>query len=46
MGGIGYVGGNGATQNIIDKYSFVTDGNGTDVGDLTVAKTNLGGTQG
>ena len=34
------------TCTIIDKYSFVTDGNGTDVGDLTVAKTNLGGTQG
>ncbi len=45
MGGIGYVGENGATQNIIDKYSFVTDGNGVDVGDLTVPKTNLGGTQ-
>ena len=35
-----------STQNVIDKYSFVTDGNGTDVGDLTVPKTNLGGTQG
>ena len=32
-------------SNVIDKYSFTTDGNASDVGDLTVPKTNLAGTQ-
>lgn len=32
-------------SDVIDKYSFVTDGNATDVGNLTVPKTNVAGTQ-
>lgn len=31
------------TQNIIDKYSFVSDGNATDVGDLTSGRENPSG---
>ena len=27
-------------MNIIQKFSFVSDGNGSDVGDLTEARTN------
>ena len=33
------------TCTIIDKYSFVTDANATDVGDLTSRKTSVSGTQ-
>ena len=45
MGGMSPPPGGSSTQNVIDKYSFVTDGNGTDVGDLTVIKSNIAGTQ-
>ena len=31
------------TYNTIDRFSFATNGNATDVGDLSVARTNLGG---
>jgi hypothetical protein len=31
-------GGNPPSRNTIDKFPFVTDGNATDVGDLTAAK--------
>ena len=31
-------------SNQICKYSFTTDGNSTDVGDLTVARAYVGGT--
>jgi hypothetical protein len=29
----------GSTHNIIDKYSFTSDGDATDVGDITTAAT-------
>ena len=32
-----------AYSNVIDKFSFSSDGNATDVGDLTVARTEIGG---
>ena len=35
----------GSGTNHIYKYSFTTDGNATDVGDLTVARRDPGGTQ-
>jgi hypothetical protein len=36
-------GGNPSYSNVIDKFSFSTDGNATDVGDLTAAKYGLAG---
>ena len=43
----GYTAGghNGAYLNTIDKFSFTTDGNATDVGDITVARRGPAGTQ-
>jgi len=35
----------GAQSNVIDKFSFSTDGNGTDVGDLTQARFGIGAGQ-
>jgi len=34
-----------AVSNIVDKFSFSTSGTATDVGDLTVARSELGGSQ-
>mgnify|MGYP001598180459 CR=1 FL=1 len=34
----GYTSGGSSNSNIIDKFSFATDGNATDVGDLTVGR--------
>jgi len=34
----GYMAGGNPTHNVIQKYSFSTDGNATDVGDLTTAR--------
>jgi hypothetical protein len=40
-------GGNtGSNSNIIDKFSFSSDGNASDVGDLTVARAYVAGQQG
>ena len=36
-------GGNSTETNVIDRWSFATDGNATDVGDLTSNKGNCGG---
>ena len=42
----GYLTGGGPPNlNNIQKYSFTTDANATDVGDLTVARRDPGGTQ-
>ena len=39
----GYIaGGCHSSNNVIEKFSFTTDGNSTDVGDLTVQITYLG----
>ena len=35
----------GANSNIIDKFSFSSDEDATDVGDLTVARNSNGGQQ-
>ena len=35
-----------ANSNVIDKFSFSSDGNATDVGDLTVARRHVAGQQG
>ena len=35
-----------AVLNVIDKFSFSSDGNATDVGNLTVARRNVAGQQG
>ena len=34
----------GPTTNTIDKFAFASDGNATDVGDLTIARRQLTGT--
>ena len=41
-GAYGYTSGGdtGAVSDVIDKFSFSSDGNATDVGDLTVARNN------
>ena len=41
----GYVGGgaNGPVSNVLDKWSLSSNGNATDVGDLTVARSYVGG---
>lgn len=39
----GYTSGGGPNVNTIDKFSFSSDGNATDVGDLTQARANTGG---
>ena len=36
----------GAVSDVIDKFSFSSDGNATDVGDLTAARNNVAGQQG
>jgi len=33
------------TFNVIDKFSFATDGNATDVGDLTISRGRVAGQQ-
>ena len=35
----------GAVSDVIDKFSFASDGNATDVGDLTVARRYAAGQQ-
>ena len=35
----------GGVHNIIEKYSYTTDANATDVGDLFEARRNIAGTQ-
>jgi hypothetical protein len=36
----GYTSGGWPSSNVIDKFSFTTDGNAADVGNLTLARTN------
>jgi hypothetical protein len=39
----GYTSGGSGSSNVIDKFSFVSDGNATDVGDLTIARQSGAG---
>jgi len=47
-GAYGYTSGGdtGAVSDVIDKFSFSSDGNATDVGDLTAARRYSAGQQG
>ena len=38
-----YMGGTSAASNVIEKFSFTVDGNGTDVGDLSVSRWYVSG---
>ena len=38
-------GNSGAYENVIDKFSFSSNGNATDVGNLTVARSFVAGQQ-
>ena len=44
-GGHGYTSGGweSSSTDIIDKFSFTTDGNASDVGDLTIAREAVAG---
>ena len=39
----GGINGSGSIENIIQKYSFTSDANATDVGDLTLARNGVAG---
>ena len=41
----GYTSGGTPTTNVIDKFSFTSDGNATDVGDVTVGRAIAAGSQ-